>query len=276
MDEAKNTNLDSNVAANGRDHTETLAPAIEESAAGVAPAMAETTAPSRKKRSGLLALAIIIAMIGLAAAAFWYQKNHSPATTIGSKEYPSVVALVNGAEVTNKQFVQSYQQAAGIATQQGFDANDATVQKQIEDQALTVLINTVLIVQAAEKAGFTASTEEIDAEVDKLEQQFGGSEQLASVLSGAGLSETAVRDDLNDQIIVDKYLNDSPEWKAISVTAEEKKAFYDQVAGLSTSTPPYAEVEPMVEEQLLNQKQQAATETIIARLMASSTIEKLI
>lgn len=243
--------------------------------AAVANESAAVVADATSGRNKMIAGALIVAALLAAAGAYWYTQNKTGETAlVGGVEYPAVVAVVNGEEVSVAEFQQSYDQAAAIAVQQGFDpATDPEVAAEVKNQAVTILVNTVLMMQKALEAGFTATDEQVQAEVAKLETQFGGAEQLASVLAGAGLDDAAMRADLRDQIIVDSYLKSTPEVQAIAVTDEEVRSYYDLAAAQMEDAPAYEEVEAQVREQLLYEKQGAATNAVLERVRAESTIE---
>ncbi len=229
-----------------------------------------------KKRNGLIAAAIIVVLCAVAAASFYFYKMNANDTSdmVGGVSYPDVVAVVNGEEVGREAFARSYDQAASIALQQGFDpTTDEAVQAEVTTQALDVVVNTVLMIQEAEKAGVTVSEEDIDAEVAKLEEQFGGADQLATALAGVGLDTAGMRDDIREQLMVDSFITSSPEWVAISVTDEEVRAYYDEVAAQTEGLPAFEDVVDQVRAQLEYEKQQEATGALIDRVRASSTID---
>jgi FKBP-type peptidyl-prolyl cis-trans isomerase (trigger factor) len=158
--------------------------------------------------------------------------------------------------------------------QQGFDpATDPEVRTEVEKQAITVMVNTVLMIQAATEAGFTVTEEAVSAEIANLETQFGGAEQLASALVAAGLTDSLMREDLKDQLLVDQFIKSSPEWLAVAVSDADVRAFYDTVASSTPDIPPFEEVAAEARAQLESQKQQEATAAVIERIRADSTIE---
>lgn len=226
-------------------------------------------------KTKLIAAGVLIVLLVAAGAAYWWFTKADPmAMVIGGKEYPSVVAYVNGVPVSVEDFKSSYDQAARIAAEQGFDpATDAAVAGEVEAQAVLVLINTVIMVEAAKAAGFTASEEAIDAEVANLELQLGGAEQLASAIASVGLDTAGMRADLAEQIIVNDFIASTPEWGAIAVTDEEVSAYYDLAATQMAEIPPLGEVAEQIKAQLRLEKEQLATETILERLRGEATIE---
>lgn len=237
--------------------------------------VAETEAAG-SKRTGLIATGIVVALLIIAGLAFWYynQQAGDDMATAGT-DYPEVVAVVNGEPVSRDIFMRSYQQAASIAQQQGYDpVTNADVQGEVEDQALNVAVNTALMLQQAEAAGITVSDEEVDAEVAKLEDQFGGADQLATALAGAGLDEASMRSDLREQLMIDAYITTSPEWEDVTVSDQEVQAYYDSVAVQMDDAPALADVRDQIVAQLESEKQQQATNDLIDRIRAEADIQE--
>ncbi len=228
----------------------------------------------RTKRPLMIAAAILVVAALAAGGYYWYTKLQPATVVVGGVSYPAVVAIINGQEVSVAEFEQSYKQAAAIATQQGYDpTTDTAVQKEVETQAMTILVNTTLALQAATAAGHVASSEAIDAAVRELETQFGSKEQLATALAGVGLDEAGMRADLAEQIMVDAFIAASPEWQAVAVTDEEVTAYYDLVGEQMDDIPPFEEVSEQIRSQLMSEKQQAATTALLDRLRSEATIE---
>lgn len=260
-----------NAVAMEEDTSATLA---AEATLAATSAVAAPALVASKRKTGIIAAIIFATLLAIALGAFWYMKQQHENAVVGMTDYPAVVAIVNGEEVSATQFKQSYDQAAAVAVQQGFDpATSADAKKEVEAQAIKVLINTVLMVQEAKAAGFTATEEAISAEVAKLEAQFGSKEQLASALTAAGIDEAAMRHDLGEQIMVDQYIESTPEWGAIAVTDAEVRAFYDQAIEGMENAPAYDTVIDQVRAEVQTQKQQAATNALIERIRKDAKID---
>lgn len=223
----------------------------------------------REWRFALFILVVAAAATGL----IWYGLEQRETVAIDGVQYPKVVAIVNGEKVSAADFAQSYKQAAAIAAQQGFDpATNEEARTEVKDQALRVLVNTVLLKQLATAAGYNVNEEDIDAKVAELETQFGGQEQLASAIAAAGLDISAMRSDVHDQLLIDKYLTASPEWAEITVSDEEVKAYYDLAVPQLDKPPAFDEVKEQIREQLKTEKEAKASTALIERIRSEADI----
>ena len=269
--------------------TDTSAAPYESNAA---PAANTATEAAEKSIPWTFIIAVLLVIGLLAGGVWWLSTNGNTAANVGApadgntpaasifstEDYPEVIAVVNGIDVSSDRFVQGLEQAAQQAAQQGANPEDEAVRSQIETQTTTALVNTELLKQAAEAAGVTADEAAINAEIDAVVQQFGSEEEFQNQLEAAGISIEQLRSDFQEQLTIDAYVRQTPEWGSVTIEDGEAQAFYDDIAVQSDGQelPAFAEVEAAIEEQLLGTKQQEITQEIIDRLRSVAEIEVLI
>lgn len=233
----------------------------------------------------------VVGVVGLIVLGLWYflgtqNKNETidpllpetekPAESVTAKEYPEVVAVVNGVQVTNKEFQNSYAQVIQVASQQGADVNDASVQAEMESQAIDILINTLLLQNATEEAGYTSSDEEVATEMAALEAQYGSSEALAQAINENGLTMEGVMTDIRNRLRIDAYLASKIDESLLVVSEAEVQAAYDSFAGSTEEIPSLEEAYTSIEVQIAAQKRQEAVGVILIDLREKAEIEILI
>lgn len=190
-------------------------------------------------------------------------------------DYPEVVAVVNGEELSGDDFLTGVGQEMQIAAQQGADIADATVQSQIEASVMDRLINTVLLLQAAESRGIEVTDEAVTAEYNLVAGQFEDVATFEAAIAEQGLTEEQLRAELRDRLLLDAFIT-SDAFEQPSVSDEEVKTTYDEVAAKQTDLPPLEEVAATIQAQLAAQKQQAIISSYIESLRAEAAIEVLI
>lgn len=238
-------------------------------------------------------IAAVVLVIALLAGGVWWLSQSGDDTELGTPtagtaetaapsfsaaDYPDVVAVVNGVDITSERFIQGMEQAAQQVAQQGADPSDEATRAQMESQTTTALVNTELLTQAAAEAGVTADQAAIDAEIDSIAAQFESEEVFQSELDAAGLTLEELRADFAEQLTIDAFIRQTPEWESVAIEEGEAQAFYDNVASQNSEqeVPPFEEVEGAIEEQLLASKQQEITQSIIERLRADADINVVI
>jgi len=187
-------------------------------------------------------------------------------------DYPEVVAVVNGEEVSREDLLPGLGQEMQFAAQQGADVADATVQTQIEANVMNRLINTVLLLQAAKSNGIVVTDEAVTNEYALVVGQFEDVATFEAAIAEQGLTEAQLRAEIHDRLLLDAFFA-SNTFEQLSVSPEEIQATYDEVAAAQTDLPPLEDVAAEIEAQLLAQKQQAVIGSYIESLRSEATIE---
>lgn len=227
--------------------------------------------------------AILAGVVFVIAAAggyyLWHERtaasgNAQAAASLDSVTYPAVVATVNGEDIPGSELKKSVKQTENIAEQQGANLSDASVQNMIQDQSLSLLINSTLLVQAAKKDNLAATKDDVDKQYKDVEDQFGGADALNAQMQKDGLTEADLRKNIEEQLIIKAYLEKQPSYANATVTESDIQTAYDSYkAQYGTSTPALDQISSQIKDQLIQQKQQDAINGILDALRASSTIK---
>lgn len=228
----------------------------------------------KQKSSGLLKLVTgLILLAALGGGAYYYQQSQN-VDGEANTEMNEAVAKVNGVEVERRNYEQSLEELTTAFSQQGLDVADAAVKAQMEEQALRGAVNKELLVQEAAKEGLTVSDEDVEIEYQKVVASVGGIEVLAVALNSMGRSEAELREDLKEQLIIDRFVKDKTKYEELSVSDEEIETYYNEVSTTNAGeVPPLEEVKEALRSQLLFQKQQQVVSEFIESLRATATIE---
>lgn len=233
--------------------------------------------------SSFLIIAVVLAVVVIAGLYYYSQSQSDTANVLTTnepagveavaQEYPAVVAIVNGQEVSGSDFAISVQQVTQVAAQQGVDPSDSAVQEQIQTQAIDVLINTVLLGEAAKAGEVTVTDEAVEAEIAQIQGQYESPEAFAQAVTDSGLSMDKVRSDVYERQLVNNYLESNSDVAAVTVSEAEVTAAYDSFATGATELPPLEQVYAPLEQQLITQKKQEIIAGIIDGLRQAATIE---
>lgn len=192
----------------------------------------------------------------------------------GAEEAEGAVALVNGEEVSRAEYDAL---AAQVAAEQGFDPAtlDAQTQAQFESQVVDTLVSRVLLRQAIEGSGLTASAEEVNAQVEVIKGQFESEAVYLEALSAEGLTEEALRSQIGAELVMQAYLEQALNLSSVSATSAEITAAYEEIAA-GENVPPLADVREEVEGVVIQQKRQVLVAELIQELRAEADIQILI
>jgi len=220
-------------------------------------------------------LILIIIIIIIAAGLWTYYSNKDESVNNGLSEIPDIVAYVNNEDITKADLeISETQLAAG----QGIEimSLDDETRKQLQNQALDILISSALIEQAAANLGITASEDDINSELKAIKDQFEDDAKYQEALSQQGMSESDLRSQIVVNIVSYYYINQVIDIESIKATEEEINALYEQEAAITEELPPLAEVYDQIESFIIQQKQQELFSKHIQELRALADIKILI
>lgn len=166
--------------------------------------------------------------------------------------YRASVAIVNGERIYKGDFIEKLQDSYG-----------ASIVSQMIDERL--------IYQEAEELDVVISDDDIDAEIDGLEEQYGGEEAFQSELDARDISNEELRQQIETTLLVETMLLDD-----ITISDEEKKDFYDQYKDQiipGNEDPTYEEAEEQIEETLRDQKITQNVQGWLTELRDNATIK---
>ncbi|WP_221585063.1 SurA N-terminal domain-containing protein [Microbacterium sp. G2-8] len=197
------------------------------------------------------------------------------------KGVPDVVAEVNGEEVGLEEFTTAYegqlQQAAMTQQQTGQEVDQEALKGQVAD----MLVNNLLLTQAAADAGIDATDEDIDGQLQALAEQ-NGLESVDAVISAfddQGVSEKEVREDAAVQAEIDQFIqgetdiaepSDEELKKQYDALVEQTKAQGEEAAA---QIPPFKEVRDQIAQQAVAEEENAAVGEILKGLKKDADVK---
>lgn len=236
-----------------------------------------------------IVIGVIILALGIIAAMWFFmdagtQNGDDSSVQVDETAVPNdtegnpddVIATVNDEELTRAEFNRIRQQVLQTAQQQGMDLNDSETMAQVYSQATDTLVNTELIRQAAMSAGITASEEEVQDRFDEIVEQVGGQEALEESLQQLGLTEDSLQSDVEQELIIQRYLESSIDSDSLTATDAEIDELYEASGGAEAGLPPLEEVRPQIEQQILANKENEMVNELVESLRAEADIELML
>lgn len=214
--------------------------------------------------SGIVGIILVLGLVGCG----------SGQDTAGSTE--DVVAIVNDQDITKAEFDASYEQYKLTYAQQGMNIDDMEEDqvKQIEQKVVDQLVNSRLLLQAAEKNNIEAAEEEVQQSLEQIKGQFDKEEEFTAALEANKLTLAQLEKQIADELKVNQYISENI--TEVAVEEEEIKAMYDQYKEQSEEIPSYEEVKAQLEQEIAQQKNQVEVGKLVEKLRNESEIEVLI
>jgi len=246
-----------------------------------APELKDTVvATSVSKSNKYTIITVVIVVIALLVVLFQLERQDRVGTNvfgglIAALEANAPVAVVNGEKLAAEDLEISVQQLGQTAVAQGLNPTDPQIQAEIQNQALEMLVNTVLLEQAAADRGIEVTAEEVEARVAELEEAAGGAEALAARLAEFEIDRDQLLSDVQEELLIRKLLDEVFAEVDLSVSEEEIAAVYNDAAAASGDQvlPPLTDVSAQIEQQLSQSKEQEALDGFIQELRVDADIE---
>jgi len=140
--------------------------------------------------------------------------------------YPGNAVRVNGKDVSYQRYIgfyMEYQRSKGVAV--GARGDQLPLLTRMRKEAMDLLIEQELILQAAEAQGIEVAPEEIDAALAEVSEPFKTPEAFNYRIESEGYTTDSYREHLRRMIAAAKYL-DGIRADAMSVSDEELEAYY--------------------------------------------------
>ena len=146
------------------------------------------------------------------------------ATAQGS--YPGNAVRVNDETVSNQRFhgfYIEYRNSKGVAV--GARGDQLELLKRLRREAMDLLIEQVLVAQAAEQSGIKAGSADIDKSITELRSIFDNDSAFQMKLDGEGFTQESFRTHVGRMMIAKQYL-DKIRMAAADVTDEQLEDYY--------------------------------------------------
>jgi peptidyl-prolyl cis-trans isomerase C len=140
------------------------------------------------------------------------------------EKLPAIVARVNGKAVKRQELIQGAEVMQMQLAQHGQRVvpSSAFYRRVLDD-----LIAFTLIQQDAKAQGVTASPQEVQQQLDARKHSFPSEGAYREALAKAGMTEAVLREEADNQIVVQKFLESQVASK-VTVSDQTARQFYDQ------------------------------------------------
>ena len=152
-------------------------------------------------------------------------ESTTPTAGSGSIMPDAMVAKVNGKEISAAMLNQQLNAMMQQYAQQVPPDQLSKLQPMLRQQAVAALVNQELLLEEADKEGISPSSDEIDAEFEKIVSQFPTREQFDAQLTQAGVTTDDLRSDLKRNLKI-RLLIDKQTPEGEEVTDQEVETFY--------------------------------------------------
>lgn len=137
-----------------------------------------------------------------------------------SPDTPDIVARVNGMEIARSEFETELAFEISVFTRQGMELS-AQDRETLKKLVVERLINNRLLLDAAQAAGITPDTVDVEASVLAIVRLYGDEDALAQELEVSGLTMDRFRMLVTEALIIEELFEAKLQLSAVQVTEEE-------------------------------------------------------
>lgn len=141
--------------------------------------------------------------------------------------YPGDAVSVNGETVSYQRFQGfyiEYRNSKGVAV--GARGDQLDLLTRLRREAMDLLIEQVLVAQAAEKAGIEADPDAVDTAYEELRSVFDSEQSFQMKLEGDGFTPESLREHLGRMMAAQRYLDGIRE-EAVDVSEADLERYYE-------------------------------------------------
>lgn len=179
-----------------------------------------------------------------------------------SVDAKQVVATVNGDELTGQVYNPVMVQLKQVYQLQGLDLSDASLQADLQQQVLEIIVGNKLILLDAADKGYSADEGAVDEQYALVADSFESEQEMTDTLAKHYLTPELMRQEIEQENILQSYI--AKELVGDPVTDEQIQAYYDAwAAQAGDSVLELAEVRDQIKTTL---EQQAVQELLLQRV----------
>ena len=230
-----------------------------------------TAAPEGRKSGKWMGIVVtLIVLLLLAGAAYVFMGSDK---LTGNGLSGSVLASVNGTEITESDVDERISHAKTGLEAQGLNLSDPATSELLRSQALEEIINEMIVLADAEAKGITVTDAEVDAQYGQIRGRFETEELFTEELNKNSFTAETLRENVRRELIIQKYVAQIEGASTITITEPEINDFYAQLQGQSENLPPLTDLRVEIETQLRNQKLASAVQQVVEDLRSKADVQ---
>lgn len=231
----------------------------------------EKISPKKSKHKKIILFAVILLVIIGAVSYFLPDKFNI--LSILNLSNSSLAAVVGDEKITKNDLSDRVNKNKEVFKQQGFDLSDEKVLEKINKQTLDEMINEKVLLQNAKKEGITTSDDEVSVAYDNLVSKFKSKDDFDKELSALKFTEKSLKENINKQIVLKRYVEKNTDIKNITATKEEIRNLYNSYKTNQKDMPNFEEIEKQLENEVKQQKIRVMVEAFIEKIKKETEIK---
>ena len=168
---------------------------------------------------------VLILMAAFFIISFFYgfgnKSNQSQTQNIGNN-----LAEVNGTTITYDQWLKTFQNSVSRYDNNTLSAMDQPAINALKNNVLKQMINSELLYQQATKNKIKITNDKINAEIDKIKENFSSPEEFDNILKTNNLTLNQLKEDIKRNLMITHIMDDTK--SKVNITDDELKEYFKE------------------------------------------------
>ena len=228
--------------------------------------------PKKSSKKKFILIVIIVLIVG-GAVSYFLPGNLNVWKKLGISASGNYAAVINGEKITLSDLDLRIDQAKEAIQLQGGNLADEKALAEVKKQMLTDMINEEILLQNAVKGGIVVTDSEVQSAYNELVSKFKSKEEFEKELTTRSLTEASVKENINRQMTLNKYIEQNVDAKNIIVTDEEIGNLYKSYSAQQANMPKLDEIKAQLSAQVRQQKYKTLVFEFVDKLKKEAKIE---
>lgn len=232
----------------------------------------QNTASVKKSGKKKFIVILVILLILGGVASFFLPEGLNVWSKLGVSGDKNLAAVINGEKITKSDLDIRTNQAKEFLQAQGSPVDEKAI-SEIKNQMLLSMVNEKIILQNAKKELISVSDEEISTVYKDLIAKYDSKESFEKELSSKNLTEKEVKNNIADQMVLNKYIEKKIDRNNITVTDSEINTLYKNYSDKQENMPKLEEIKSQLAEQVKQEKYKVAVLELIEKLKKDGNVK---
>ena len=175
----------------------------------------------RKKMKVILILMALFFVISFFYGFGKFKSNQGQNQNIGTN-----LAEVNGTPITYNQWLKTFQNAVSRYDNNTLSSMDQPAINAFKNNILKQMINSELLLQQAIQNKINITSDEINAEIDKIKENISSPEEFNNILKANNLTLNQLKEDTKNNLMITRILDDAK--NKVNITEDELKEYFTE------------------------------------------------
>jgi parvulin-like peptidyl-prolyl isomerase len=169
---------------------------------------------------------VLILMVAFFIISFFYGFGKYKSSQSQTQNIGNYLAEVNGTTIKYDQWLKTFQNSVSRYDNNTLSSMDQPAINALKNNVLKQMINSELLYQQATKNKIKITNDEINAEIDKIKENFSSPEEFDNILKTNNLTLNQLKEDIKRNLMITHIMDDTK--SKVNITYDELKEYFKE------------------------------------------------